>query len=126
MNKEFSQIVSIYLESQVDSIIDNNIIPNDGQKPIMVFSQPFDIDNKVTSSTASPLMQSSVRLIIDKLSPENYKTLASSRRVFLKFETNYNNRIMGVKGFPAFISVTPDINQDTIEAVAKVPLSRYR
>lgn len=125
MNKEFSQIVRIYLQNQVSEITAGVIVPKPGQLPIVCFALPFSVDHRIVASPASSAMQSTVTLHVDKLSKQDADTLAIARKAFVELSADATVQVMGVGGFPARLSCTPGLNTDTVEIIAQVPLRLF-
>lgn len=123
--KEFSQIVHIYLQNQVSHFSGSQIVPKTGQSPIVVFALPFEVANQVVNSSASAVMNSTLTLIADKLPQSHAAILAISRKAFVQLITCDANKVLGAPGFPAEVTLTPNLNADEINITAQVPLKQY-
>ena len=126
MNKQFSQIITVYLENQVSEINNSVITPYFEQQPITLYAMPFQISDVPTDGAGDKLMVSTVTLDVDKLLMTEANTLRTPRSVFVQLEANGTGRVLGAPRFPAKLVLTPGLNSDQITITARVPMRYFR
>lgn len=113
--KEFSNIVEIYLTSQVEKIENKQLTPKANQNPITVHASDFDIAPTPRQAKAGVLSEINFVLNIDPLSDTDVSTLSFERSVVLVFKTSHGtDLIVGSLQYPTKVFISQQLNADIL------------
>lgn len=120
--KEFSNIVEIYLVSQIAQVLQTDIVVKENQKPIIVHAADFDITPSNRKTKAGTLSEVNLSIYIDKLSKTDASILSIERSVVLLFKTSaYQNVVMGSLHYPARVIMSRHLNSEVLNVVSTQP-----
>lgn len=120
--KEFSNIVEIYLVSQIAQVLQTDIVVKENQKPIIVHAADFDIAPASRKSKAGNLSEVNFSMYIDKLSKTDASTLHIERSVVLLLKTSaYQNVVLGSLHYPAKVIMSRHLNSDILKVSSTQP-----
>ena len=122
MNKEFSQLVAVFLLNQVEKIEQGIVIPKNGENPIICHAAHFEITPQIVNSPAGTLIDRSHTLYISLLKPEEADKLKFKRSVIIQLNQHSENPVaIGSIRFPARVNYLPALNSAMLIIEAVIP-----
>lgn len=122
MNIEFCNRVQIYLMHQVERVDNGLVIPKDGEVPLVINVQDFDVAPAANDSSSSLLTNTSISFYADKISRELADNFKIKRSAIVQLKKSNGDPVaLGSFEYPAVIIFSPHLNTDIFRVEHKQP-----